>query len=487
MSELKVLNKDVISKTTAKVKIMQFGEGNFLRAFLDQLIQRLNDSGLYSGHVVVVQPLEMGRIEELKKADGLYTVILQGLDDNKKEVDYHKVIDVLDDFVNPYKEYERYLAYGESEDLEVIFSNTTEAGIYFEEKDVKADIDHVTPISYPAKLLALLKRRYQKFGNELPLCLCPCELLDDNGDKLKAALLRLAKARNEDEGFINYLDKVTHYTSNLVDRIVPGFPRENFDEYCQKFGYIDNNMVKGEFFHLFVIKKEEEVMKRIPLDKVDTNTLFVDDIHPYKQRKVRALNGTHTSMVPVAYLLGHDEVRESLLDKQLYSYVEHTLYDEIVPTIKADGAKEFADAVLLRFLNPFVHHKLMSIALNSLSKFRERDLPSLLETEEKAPKHLLFSLASLLAFYRGFRYKNGVKEEIKLADTPDNLAFMKDIYAQYDSDHDAKALTVKFLANTSIWNMDLSTHKVIVDNVATYVSMILENNDYSAVLKKVFD
>lgn len=480
-----ILNEKVVKKTRKPIKIMQFGEGNFLRAFLDQLIQEMNDKGVYDGHVVVVQPLEMGRVTELKKQDGLYTVILQGLNSEGKEVDYHKVIDVLDDFVNPYTEYDKYLAYAESKDLEIVFSNTTEAGIAFDSRDVTLDLNKQIPFSYPGKLLAFLKRRFEVLKEEYSLCLCPCELLDDNGDKLKAALLKLANERKESAAFINYIENVTHYTSNLVDRIVPGFPRENFNELCEKFNYIDNNMVKGEYFHLFVIKQEEEVMKRFPINKVDSNTLYVADIHPYKQRKVRILNGTHTSLVPVAYLSMHDEVRESLLDEDVMQFVKETVYSEIVPTVKAEGAKDFADAVLLRFLNPFMHHKLMSIALNSISKFKERDLPTLLDNIENGnlPTHLLFSFASLLAFYRGYRYNNGVKEEIKLNDTESNLAFFKDAYLEYDQTKDVKTLVNKFLSNTSFWDKDLSNEKVIVEKVEEYASLILNSTDYKQVLK----
>src|SRR5574344_3031745 len=217
MSDLEILSKKNHQKTYKKITVMQFGEGNFLRAFMDWMIQKANDAGVMDGHVVVVQPLPMGRVKELADQDGLYTVILQGLNEKGEAVKTHEVIDVIDDVVNPFIDYEKFLKYGESKDLQVIISNTTEAGIAFDEADVKVDMAKTLPNSYPGKVFALLKRRYQALGMKGEIAIMPCELIDDNGDVLRSVLLKLAAERKEDEGFVNYLNKACHFTSSLVD------------------------------------------------------------------------------------------------------------------------------------------------------------------------------------------------------------------------------------------------------------------------------
>lgn len=475
MSELKILSKEVREKKASKVRIMQFGEGNFLRAFIDWMIQKMNDSGLYDGHVVVVQPLPFGRVKELEKQDGLYTLILQGINEKKEPVRQASVIDVLDDFINPYEEYQKYLSYGESKDLEVVISNTTEAGICFDEKDVSVDLEHDTPSSYPGKLLALLKRRYDKLGEGYGLAIIPCELIDDNGDKLKAVLNQLMERRGMEEGFIRYVNESCHFTSTLVDRIVPGFPKDEFASFCEQFGYIDNNMVKGEYFHLYVLKEEPFVEKKFPVDKVGLHAIYVPDVHPYKQRKVRILNGTHTTLVPVSYLAGLDEVRESLLVDEVHRFIVSELKNEIVPTVTTKDAQAFADDVLQRFLNPYVHHKLMSIALNSLSKFRERDLPTMLDDVRNGlvPSHMCFAFASLIKFYEGYRIKDGKREEIALQDNPDEIAFFKDVWASYRMNLDASKLVHDVFSRTDVWGRDLNEEKAIYEETLKWLKVIL--------------
>lgn len=477
MSELPVLSKKVYGKKSKKIKIMQFGEGNFLRAFVDWLIQKMNDSGKYDGHVVVVQPLPNGRIEDLRKQDGLYTLILQGINEKKEAVRLSSVIDVLDDFVNPYSQYDKYLEYATSRDLEVVVSNTTEAGICFDERDVKTDLEHETPVSYPGKLLALLKRRYDTLGKDYGLAIIPCELIDDNGDKLHQVLDQLIDARGMDKGFKEFVDCSCHFTSTLVDRIVPGFPRDEFDSLCKQFGYIDNNMVKGEYFHLYVLKEEKFVQEKFPVDKVGLHAIYVPDVHPYKQRKVRILNGTHTTLVPVSYLAGYDEVRQSLLVDEIHRFVVSMMEKEIVKTVTTKDADQFASDVLQRFLNPYVHHKLMSIALNSLSKFKERDLPTMRDDVRMGivPHHMCFAFASLLKFYDGYRLVDGKREEIALQDNPEYISFMRKCWDSYYEDKDVSKFVLSVFRNDSIWGMDLSTEKEIYEDVVRWLSLILES------------
>lgn len=485
---MEILSKKIRTKKTAKIKIRQFGEGNFLRAFVDWLIQKRNDSGKYSGHVVVVQPLPFGRIEDLKKQDYLYTLILQGINEKGEAVKTHEVIDVIDDCVNPYTDFKKYLSYAESKDLEVVISNTTEAGIHYEEGDTKLDLSKDTPVSYPGKLLALLKHRYETLGKDYGLAIIPCELIDDNGDKLREVLNRLAKKRNREEGFIDYINHSCHFTSTLVDRIVPGFPRDEFDKLCQEYGYIDNNRDKGEYFHFYVLKEEPFVEEKFPVDKVGLHAVYVKDVHPYKQRKVRILNGSHTSLVPVAYLCGYDEVRQSLLDEKIRKFLEEEQQKEILPTLTAEGSEQFAKDVRKRFLNPYVHHALRSIALNSLPKYKERDLPTVLDNlkEGRIPSHLIFAFAALLIFYRGYRIKDGVKEEIKLQDDPKNLEFTKSIWAEYEADKDVKALAHKFLSKEELWGQNLSSIPALEDEFEASLALILSEKDRMSALRKKF-
>ena len=488
MSDLPVLTGALHAKKKAPIRILQFGEGNFLRAFIDWMVQKLNDETDYCGHIAVVQPLPMGRVKNLEEQDGLYTVILQGLNEKKEAVKTHEIISVLDDFIDPYTEYQKFLAYGESKDLEVIVSNTTEAGIAFEEEDVGINMEEKTPISYPGKLLALLKRRYLKLGKDAEIAIMPCELIDDNGDKLKEVLLKLAAARKEEDGFIQYLTTSCHYTSSLVDRIVPGFPRDEFKELCEEYGYVDNNMVKGEYFNLLVYRHEEFCERVFPLHKIggDVHCIYVDDVHPYKQRKVRCLNGSHSSLVPVAYLAGHNEVRESLLDKNVSTFLNEELFNEIVPTVKVKDVEKFASDVLDRFMNPYVHHQLMSIALNSIPKFKERDLPTILDNykaNNKYPRHLMFAFASLIKFYEGYRYVNGQKEEIKLVDDKKNLDTMASLWAEFRKHNDLDKLVNSVLSNAEFWGQDLTLKAGFADEIKYYLrAIVAKDTSYPEVL-----
>ncbi len=485
MENLEILSKKNHEKKTAPIKIMQFGEGNFLRAFVDWLIQKMNDSGKYEGHVVVVQPLPNGRVQNLADQDGLYTLILQGINEEGKAVKEHQIIDVLDDFVNPYADYQKFLKYGESKDLEVLVSNTTEAGIAYDENDTKINIDVQTPSSYPGKVLALLKHRYETLGKEYGLALIPCELLDDNGDKLKAVLNQLATAMHLSDDFIDYINNSCHYTSTLVDRIVPGFPRDEFAELCQQYGYVDNNMVKGEYFHLYVLKEEAYVEEKFPVHKVGLHAIYVPDVHPYKQRKVRILNGTHTTLVPVSYLAGFNEVRESLLNPEINQFILSEQKEEIVPTVTTKDAQKFADDVLQRFLNPYVHHQLMSIALNSISKFKERDLPTILDDFKKGlvPSHMCFAFASLMKFYDGYRIVDGKKEEIKLADDAKYIAWFRKTWDSYYASKDVHALVETIMKNEEFWGQDLTLVPGFESEVEKWMAVILSSATHMDAIK----
>lgn len=469
------LNRNNFKTGERPIKILQFGEGNFLRAFVDWILQNLNDAGVICSDVAVVQPMPVGRVKELSQQDGLYTVCLEGIDKGEK-VQSRRIIDVLRDFINPFEQYEKYLSYAKSEDLEIIISNTTEAGIALDVTDTDFS---VCPKSFPGKLLALLKARYDHFNGDQNkgLAIIPCELIDHNGDELKRVLLELAKLHNMDGAFINWLTTANHFTSTLVDRIVPGYPRDTAKEICEETGFADNNIVKGEIFHLWVLQKEAFVQAKLPADKSGLNVIFADDITPYKQRKVKILNGSHTSMVPVAYLCGIDTVRESVSDPDVGKFVQGLVNDEIKPTIDLpkDEMDAFAASVIERFMNPFIRHELMSIALNSTTKFKTRLLPTYNDYREKfgkSPRHILFSLASLTVFYRG---KRG-DEEIALNDAPEYLEFWKELWA---SGEDYQTMARRVLENEALWEQSLA----VDDNVALvagYMERIVKDGERAA-------
>lgn len=460
------LSSKLVTKTERPIKVLQFGEGNFLRAFVDWIIDTMNKKGVFNGNVAVVQPMPFGRVADMKAQDGLYTLYLQGKQ-NGETVKTHQVIDCIGDLINPFTEYASYLEYAKSEDLQFVISNTTEAGIAFDETDTNFA---ECPKSYPGKLLSFLNARYNAFNGALDkgLFIIPCELIDHNGDTLKEVLVKLAETCNMAPEFISWLTKANKFYNTLVDRIVPGYPRAEEKQCQEELGYIDNSMVVGEIFHLWCIDGDDikALEEAFPAPKAGLNVLYVDSIVPYKQRKVKILNGSHTCLVPVAYLAGIDTVRETIEDPQLGKFVKEFIFDEIIPTIDIpyNQMADYSNSVLERYENPFVRHELMSIALNSVTKFKTRDLPTICQNLEagKFPKHALFSLAALIAFYRG---KRG-NEDIALKDDEWALDFFKNAWASFDNTKEScKKIVTSFLGLTKHWEMDLNSLEGVTDFV----------------------
>ena len=471
---MKNLNRANFPAAPRPIRILQFGGGNFMRAFVDWIVQDLNKAGVMNAGAVVVQPTPIGRAKELAAQDGLYTVCLEGIE-NGERVQKREIIDVLQDFVVPYTEYEKFLSYAKSAELQVVVSNTTEAGIALDETDTDFS---VCPKSYPGKLLAFLHARYEYFGGapDKGLAIIPCELIDYNGTELKRILAELAKINNLSSAFIEWLTTANHFTNTLVDRIVPGYPRETAPAICEETGYQDQNIVKGEIFHLWVIEKEPFIYERFPADKSGLNVIFADDITPYKQRKVKILNGAHTAMVPVAYLCGIDTVREAMTDTEIGAFIRGLINSEIKPTVRLPKAEldRFAGDVIERFLNPYMRHELMSIALNSTTKFRTRLLPTYNDYRRKngrSPRHILFALASMIVFFRGRRGE----EEIRLADDAAYLEFWRSLWELTDFCEIAE----KALSAAELWGQDLRDD----DNtcvVAGYIEHIVHDGERAA-------
>ncbi len=481
------LSSKLVKKVKHPVKIMQFGEGNFLRAFIDWIVDSMNKKADFNAGVVVVQPMPFGRVKELASADGLYTLYLQGIN-NGQTVKTHQVIDCLEDFINPFEEYQKYLDYAKSEDLEFIISNTTEAGIAFDPKDTDFT---KTPNSFPGKLLAFLKARYDHFKGDVKkgLEIIPCELIDHNGDTLKEILVQLAEHNHMDKAFIDWVENANRYYNTLVDRIVPGYPRNEDKELWNQLGYVDNNMVVGEIFHLWVIdgKTVKDLETKLPTAKAGLNVLFVDSIKPYKERKVKILNGSHTCLVPVSYLSGIDTIRETIEDKQLNQFVLDFIFNEVVPTINIprDQMDSYANSVLERYGNPFVRHELMSIALNSVTKYKTRILPTVLQNLEDLkhfPDHAFFSLAALMVFYRG---KRG-EEDIKLADDAWALDMFKELWADFDGSKAACGkIAQHVLSLKSHWEVDLTKYDGVLEFVTDCLYEITSTSMREALAKQV--
>jgi tagaturonate reductase len=467
------LNKDTFKEfKTYPEKVIQFGEGNFLRGFVDWQIEEMNEKAGFNGSVAVVQPQENGLINMLNEQDGLYTLYLQGMQ-NGKAVKTHKVINSISRGVNPYTNYDEYLKLAENPEARFIVSNTTEAGIAFDESD---KLDAGCQKSYPGKLTALLYHRFKTFdgATDKGFIIIPCELIDRNGAKLKEIILKYAEIWNLGQDFSDWLNNANTFCCSLVDRIVPGYPRDTIDEVREELGYDDNLVDVGEIFHLWVIEGPQSLKDELPIEKAGLNVKVVDDMTPYRTRKVRILNGPHTAMVPVAYLYGLETVGESVDHEVIGKYVHELIYDEIIPTLDLPQEElvEFADAIIERFRNPYVKHYLMSIALNSMSKYKTRDLLSLteyLKRKGELPKKLVFSLAALIEFYKG---KRG-EEEIKLADDEDILELYKEVWSKFDgSNQSLKDVVSSVLGYEKNWGMNLNEVSGLTDEVTRYLILI---------------
>ena len=453
-------------------KVIQFGEGNFLRAFVDWQIDKMNEEAGFNGSVVVVQPLENGLVDMLNEQDGLYTLYLQGMQ-NGEAIKTHKIMNSISRGINPYRDYSEYLKLGENPELRFIVSNTTEAGIAFEEND---KLDQGCQKSYPGKLTALLYHRFVTFNKDSNkgLIIIPCELIDRNGEKLKEIVLKYAEIWNLGQDFINWINKDNIFCCSLVDRIVPGYPRDTIDEVRAELGYDDNLVDVGEIFHLWVIEGPQSIKNELPIEKAGLNIKVVDDMTPYRTSKVRILNGPHTAMVPVAYLYGLETVGESVDHEVIGKYVHDVIYDEIIETLDLPHEElvEFADAIIERFQNPYVKHYLMSIALNSMSKYKTRDLPSLteyLKRKGKLPKKLVFSLAALIEFYKG---KRGT-ENIELSDDEDILELYKNLWSNFDGTKDGlNKIVTSVLAYEKNWGMNLNDIPNLTNEVTKYLETI---------------
>lgn len=456
-------------------KVLQFGEGNFLRAFVDWMIDKANRDGIYQGSIVLCQPIAQGLKDMINAQDGVYTLAMRGAE-NGQPVENIEVITSVSRCINPYENYEDLMEIARSADLEVVVSNTTEAGIAYHEGDRLTDRP---PVSFPAKVTAFLYERYKAFNGDPQkgLLFLPVELIDNNGAELKRIVLKYAEEWELGQEFTEWVNTANEFTSTLVDRIVTGYPRDEISYFEEKLGYKDNIIDTSELFNLWVIEGDKKWADKLPVHKTDANVIWTDDVKPYKKRKVRILNGAHTSTVLAAYLAGFDIVGDFMKDDTVRTFMNDVIYKEVIPTLDLpkEELESFAAAVNDRFANPYIKHNLLDIALNSCSKFNARCLPSLLgyvEEKGKLPKCLTFSLAAFIKFYQG-EWKDGVYTgtrkdgtQYPLRDDEAVIRFFADAWAENDAEKTAESV----LSNKDFWSgKDLTEVPGLKDAVAGYL------------------
>jgi len=419
-------------------RIIQFGEGGFLRGFIDWILQITNEQTDFNASVAVVQPIKEGLCDKLEEQNCVYTHIMRGIKNGEPTVE-NKIIDVISRTIKPYDNYDEYLKLAENPDMRFVFSNTTESGIAFVEED---KYDDKPPKSFPAKVCILL---YKRFTLDMDgFIFLPCELIDKNGETLKSIILKYADLWDLGEKFKKWVEEKNIFCNTLVDRIVTGYPKDEKIE----LGYEDNMLNTSELFHLWVIEGPKKILKELPFDKTGLNIIVTDSLEKYRTRKVRILNGAHTSMIPYAMLEGIETVKDCMENEKMFSFVKRCVFDEIIPTLDLPKEElvDYANNVFERFNNPYIRHLCASISLNSVSKFKVRVLPSLLEYIERKgqmPQNLIMSLAKLIEFY-----KYGTP-----TDDADIIKFMRE-----------KSLS-EILANKAFWDTDLS---FLYDEVAKY-------------------
>ncbi|UUW08174.1 tagaturonate reductase [Flavobacterium plurextorum] len=453
------------------IKVVQFGEGNFLRAFVDYAFYKLNKEVDFNAGIAIVQPLKDGMVNMINDQDGLYTLFMNGIKKGEKIQDIELITNIVKT-INPYTEFANYLALAKEEELQFIVSNTTEAGIEFIESDTP---DMQPPVSFPAKLTVLLYERFKHFNGDASkgVTIIPCELIDYNSETLKKYILQYVDLWKLEDAFKTWVSDACTYHSTLVDRIVPGYPRAEIEEYNNKLDYEDNLIVAAEPFFLWAIEGGDDLKAKLPFHKTDLNVKIVDDIRPFKMIKVRILNGAHTAMVPFSLLHGNKLVMETVNGDFTGKFV-NSVISEISETLDMDKNEitAYSEEVMDRFKNPFIKHALADIALNSVSKFKVRVLPSLLgyyKANQKLPVNLTFSLASLIRFYKGTW--NG--QSLPVKDGEDITAFFNGLWKSDDYEKIAR-LT---LQNKSFWDEDLTE----ISGLTKAITIALEEIDANGI------
>jgi len=467
---MKELNRKNVQANKYPERIIQFGEGNFLRAFVDWIVYNMNQKADFNSSVVVVQPIEKGMIDMLNAQDCLYHLNLQGLDKGK-EVNSIEMIDVISRALNPYTQNDEFMKLAENPEMRFVISNTTEAGIAF---DPSCKLTDAPASSYPGKLTQLLYHRFKTFNGaaDKGLIIFPCELIFLNGKELKKCIGQYIDLWNLGEEFKTWFETACGVYCTLVDRIVPGYPRATINEILDKIQLEDKMVVQAEIFHLWVIEAPQSIAKEFPADKAGLNVLFVPSEAPYHERKVTLLNGPHTVLSPVGYLSGLNTVRECCEDAVIGKFVHKVMFEELLETLNLpkDELEKFGKDVMERFCNPFVKHFVTSIMLNSFPKFKTRDLPGLktyLERKGELPAGLVLGLAGIITYYKG-----GKRGEDTIVPNDDQaiIDLLSGLWAKGCTEGVAKGV----LGSEMIWGEDLNAISGLTEKVIEYLNSIQE-------------
>lgn len=465
-----------IVKTQRPVRVVQFGEGNFLRAFADYMIDILNEKTDFNGNIAIVKPISFGTLERFDRQNCLYTVILRGQEQGQV-INSSRIVTSVDSAVDGADTWDNLAALAKCPTVRFVISNTTEAGITLDENDTMDGV----PATYPGKLTKFLYDRYVAFGGskESGVIMLPVELIEMNGKKLRSCVLRLAEIWNLPAEFTAWLNDACVFCSTLVDRIVTGYPRAEAAAICEQLGYEDELLDVGEPFGLWVIESDRPISHELPFAEAGLPVIFTDNMKPYRDRKVRILNGAHTSSVLGGWLYGMNIVRDMMKAPVIGDFCRRVVMDEIAPQVPLDKADvdAFAAAVFERFENPFIDHSLLAISLNSVSKWRARVLPSFQDHYNNVgelPKLITFSFAALLAFYSssdlredGLYAKRSDGAEYVIRDDRPVLEFMAE-----NSGKPAAEFVDLAAAREDFWGEDLRKYKGFAETVAANLDAI---------------
>jgi tagaturonate reductase len=481
-------------------KIIQFGEGIFLRGFFDWMIDIMNEHDLFNGNAVIIQPRGQSMVDLINSQDGLYTLYLRGIQ-NGNIVELKRIISSVSRAINLFTDFDSFIKTAENEDLRFVVSNTTEAGIVHFPDDRPSDRP---PASYPGKLAVFLYSRFKKFNGDPSkgLVIIPCELNDRNADKLKEIVLRLSDEWKYEKKFIDWIETSNHFLNSLVDRIVTGYPADEIGKLTKELGYSDKLLNTAEVFHSWIIEGDSKFAEELPFAKAGLNVIWTGNITPYRTRKVRILNGAHTMTVLAAYLYGLDTVKQCMDDSLIKAYIEQGLYEEIIPTLDLPEKEliDFAKDVCERFANPFIKHNLLNIALNSASKFRIRVLPSITDyvnKNGKIPQVLTFSLSALIAFYKGTDINGNLLKgrrntgpdggnDYKISDDKQVIELFYKIWNQYNSGNiKINELCSDVLSREDIWGLNLNTIPGFTNIITGYLQKIISDGMEASLRKLV--
>lgn len=484
------LNKVVIPDKEFNVelpeKAIQFGEGNFIRGFIDWMIHQMNKKSLFNGKVIAVQPTPHGKvIPKINTQDGLYTVVLRGIQQGKA-IDSTEVITSIQRGINPYEEWEKILEVAENPELEFVFSNTTEAGIVYKKENYNPT---TSPLSFPGKLTSFLYHRFKKYNGDenMGLFIFPCELIENNGNELKEIVLQICDDWNLPNRFKNWVTKNNYFFNTLVDRIVTGYPKENDQEFMNRLGYQDQLVTIGEPYHLLVIEGENYAIKKaaevIPFHEAGLNVHWTK-VEPFRNLKVRILNGAHTMLFAISYMSGNRTVLETMEDDEISRLIHDGIWNEILPVIDEDEVKknDFAKAVIERFKNPYNKHYLTDLGLNAIYKWKTRLLPTLndwIVKKERLPSNISFSLAALILYYRPERLQG---DNVIVRDEKEVVEFFMQLWNAFDEGEISSDKLIRtVLSNEGLWDTDLNRVKDLAEKVCTDLNVMLNSGMEDAV------